>query len=139
MVCRVRDSIRCKDEINLSFTSFLGSGPNRGQSPVEWGDFPFVCPSVCPSPIQPGLRPSPPGLRPCQPGLRPGQPSLRHQAWLAGPDAWLDGPKRLYARQLQSLAGGQAQWCKFYSLFNLKTVIISTYRPTDRPTDRLTE
>ena len=22
--------------------SFLGSGPDRGRSPVEWGDFPFV-------------------------------------------------------------------------------------------------
>ena len=27
-----------------------GSGPNRGQSPVEWGDFPSVPPSVRPSP-----------------------------------------------------------------------------------------
>ena len=25
---------------------FLGSGPNRGRSPVEWGDFPFVRPSI---------------------------------------------------------------------------------------------
>ena len=25
---------------------FLGSGPDRGRSPVEWGDFPSVCPSV---------------------------------------------------------------------------------------------
>ena len=24
-----------------------GSGPNRGQSPVEWGDFPYVCAFVC--------------------------------------------------------------------------------------------
>ena len=22
--------------------SFLGSGPDRGRSPVEWGDFPYV-------------------------------------------------------------------------------------------------
>ena len=33
---------------------FLGSGPDRGQSPVEWGDFPyfrsFVCPFVRPPP-----------------------------------------------------------------------------------------
>ena len=39
-----------------------GSGPDRGQSPVEWGDFPSVCPSVR-SPlwaIQPGWL----GLRP---------------------------------------------------------------------------
>ena len=25
---------------------FLGSGPGRGRSPVEWGDFPSVRPSV---------------------------------------------------------------------------------------------
>ena len=24
-----------------------GSGPDRGQSPVEWEDFPYVCPSIC--------------------------------------------------------------------------------------------
>ena len=26
-----------------------GSGPDRGQSPVEWGDFPSVRPSIRPS------------------------------------------------------------------------------------------
>ena len=46
----------------------MGSGPDRGQSPVEWGDFPSVPASVRPSvrsplwAIQPGLRPSQPGL-----------------------------------------------------------------------------
>ena len=60
-----------------------GSGPDRGRSPVEWGDFPsvrtFVCLFVHPPlwAIQPGLRPSQPGLRPSQPGLRPRQPALR--------------------------------------------------------------
>ena len=29
--------------------SFLGSGPDRGRSPVEWGDFPYVRPYVRPS------------------------------------------------------------------------------------------
>ena len=29
---------------------FLGSGPDRGRSPVEWGDFLFVHPFVRPSP-----------------------------------------------------------------------------------------
>ena len=62
---------------------FLGSGPDRGQSPVEWGDFPFVRTYVCTSvrpplwAIRPGLRPSQPGLRPSQPGLRPSQTGLR--------------------------------------------------------------
>ena len=64
-----------------------GSGPDRGQSPVEWGDFPSVRSSV-----RPFVRPSPPlwaiqpGLRPSQPGLRPSQPSLKPETWLAG---WL--------------------------------------------------
>ena len=63
-----------------------GSGPNRGQSPVEWGDFPYVRTSVrpyirtfarlfvrtsLPWAIQPGLSPSQPGLRPSQPASQP--------------------------------------------------------------------
>ena len=55
-----------------------GSGPDRGRSPVEWGDFPSIRPSVHPPlwALQPGLRPSQPDLRPSQPsphstGLRP--------------------------------------------------------------------
>ena len=71
-----------KDKHNFSpmVIWFLGSGPDRGRSPVKWGDFPYVCPYVCPSPpwaVQPGLRPSQPGRRPSQPGLKPSQPSLR--------------------------------------------------------------
>ena len=31
---------------------FLGSGPDRGQSPVEWGDFPSVRRSICSSPLE---------------------------------------------------------------------------------------
>ena len=46
-----------------------GSGSDRGQSPVEWGDFPSVHSSV---------RPFPP---------------LGLAGWLAGPQAWLDGPE----------------------------------------------
>ena len=33
----------------LAMLSFLGSGPDRGRSPVEWGDFPSVCLYVCSS------------------------------------------------------------------------------------------
>ena len=58
-----------------------GSGPDRGRSPVKWGDFPFVRPfirlSVC-SFVRPSIRlyvHSPP------------------QAWLAGPQTWLAGPQ----------------------------------------------
>ena len=62
-----------------------GSGPDRGRSPVEWGDFPSVRPSV---------RPFPPLGQPARPKAQPArQPSLRLQGWLAGPQAWLDGPE----------------------------------------------
>ena len=78
------------------FLSFLEgkqcSGPNKGQSPVERGDFPSVHPSVGSPlwgiqsdlrPSQPGLRPSWPSLRPSQPGMRPSQPGLKPETWLA--------------------------------------------------------
>ena len=65
-----------------------GSGPDRGRSPVEWGDFPSVRPYLCPS-----IRLFPPSswlaLRPGWMGLRP--------AWLAlgpsrgGTDGRTDG------------------------------------------------
>ena len=54
------------------------SGPDRGPSPVEWGDFPFVYLFVCLF-VRPFVR-SPSGLR--------------LQAWLAGPQAWLVGSPR---------------------------------------------
>ena len=44
---------------------FLGSGPDRGRSPVEWGDFPYVRPSV---------RPSPPLGHPARPEAQPARP-----------------------------------------------------------------
>ena len=33
----------------IGFLAFLGSGPNRRQSPVEWGDFPPIRSSICSS------------------------------------------------------------------------------------------
>ena len=51
-----------------------GCGPDRGQSPVEWGDFLFVQPAS-------------------QPSLRLQAWLARPQAWLARPQAWLDGPE----------------------------------------------
>ena len=57
-----------------------GSGPDRGQSPVEWGDFPSIRLFVCP-PLE-GPRASQAGLRPSQAGLRASQSGLR--ASLAG-------------------------------------------------------
>merc|ERR1712082_20909 len=55
-----------------------GSGPDRGRSPVEWGDFPSVRQSVRPSvPPLEGPRASQAGLRASQPGLRASQADLR--------------------------------------------------------------
>ena len=86
-----------------------GSGPNRGQSPVEWGDFPYVCPYVRPYvrlsvrpplwAIQPGLRPSQPVLRPSQPGLRSSQPAKSQASGMAG-----------LASDLAGWASGLAGW-----------------------------
>ena len=43
-----------------------GSGPDRGQSPVEWGDFPFVRPSIRPS-VPPLAHPARPEAQPAMP------------------------------------------------------------------------
>ena len=72
---------------------FLGSGPNRGQSPVEWEDFPSVRPPLeGPRASQAGPRPSQSGLRASQAGLRASQPVLRaSQLGLRGSEACLAG------------------------------------------------
>ena len=45
----------------VCLSNFLGSGPNWGRSPVEWGDFPFVHPPIrtfiCPPPLGHQARP----------------------------------------------------------------------------------
>ena len=56
-----------------------GSGPGRGQSPVEWGDFTYVCTYKCLSVHSP--------LWAIQLGLRPSQPGLKPEAWLSEPQA----------------------------------------------------
>ena len=63
-------------------TSFFGSGLDRGQRPVEWGDFPYVRTS-----IRPYVRTSVPPSGPSSHAWLAGP-----QAWLAGLKAWLDGP-----------------------------------------------
>ena len=76
-------------QIEVRWKSFLDmwlsvSGPDRGQSHVGWGDFPYVHTYIHPSlqpplwAIQPSLKTRQSGLRPFQPGLRPSQPGLRH-------------------------------------------------------------
>ena len=47
-----------------------GSGPDRGRSPVEWGDFPFVRPS-----LRPSVRPSVPASRAQEPARQALDPS----------------------------------------------------------------
>ena len=65
---------------------FLGSGPDRGRSSVEWGEFPSVLTSIRtsvrpplegPKASQAGLRPSQSGLRASQAGLRASQAGFR--------------------------------------------------------------
>ena len=77
-----------------------GSGPDRGRSPVEWGDFPSVRPSVPPRlalrPSQLALRPSDPSSWPSDPSCWPSEAQTLpaspqtlatcHQTALAGPD-----------------------------------------------------
>ena len=93
-----------------SFAWFLGSGPDRGRSPVEWGDFPSVRTSVRPSiPPLKGPRASQAGLRPSQSGLRASQAGLRaSEAWLAGSEAWLAGSEAWLAGSEACLAGSEA-------------------------------
>ena len=50
------------------FFPFLGSGPDRGRSPVEWGDFPSVRSFV---------RPFPPLGHPARPEAQPARPEAQ--------------------------------------------------------------
>ena len=65
-----------KSTLSSTRAAFLGSGPNRGRSPVEWRDFLSVRLSVHSSPMK-GPRASQAGLRPSQSGLRTSQAGLR--------------------------------------------------------------
>ena len=63
------------------FFFFLSSGPNRGRSPVEWGDFPFVC-SFVRSSVRPFVRPFvhlsvPPLGQPARPEAQPARPEAQ--------------------------------------------------------------
>ena len=76
----------------LNFT-FLGSGPKRGQIPLERGEIWYIRPSICPSirtyfppgyPLDPSGRPSDPYGRPSDPSGRPSDPSV----WPSNPSVW---------------------------------------------------
>ena len=64
---------------------FLGNGPDRGQSPIDWGEMPSV---HTPPPETPLLAGPQAHLAGHQAG---------HQALLAGPRAALAGPQALLA------------------------------------------
>ena len=79
-----------------------GSGPDRGQSPVEWGDFPSVRTFVCPSPplghparseaqpARPEAQPARPEAQPARPETQPARPEAqpaRPEAQSASPEA----------------------------------------------------
>ena len=70
----------------ISTRSFLGSGPDRGRSPVEWGDFPFVRSFVC-SFVRSSVPPR---------GLSQAQ---------GGPSQVLGGPSQALEDQIQALGG----------------------------------
>ena len=67
--------------------NFLGSSPNRGPSPVEWGDFPSVRSFVLSPPLGHPARSEAQSTR--SEALPASLLSLRLQACLAGPQAWL--------------------------------------------------
>ena len=83
-----------------------GSCLDRGQSPLEWGDFPSVRTSVRPY-IHPSVRPFPPSRaqEPARQALDPASQAsepARHaseplEAWLAGSEAWLAGSEACLA------------------------------------------
>ena len=56
---------------------FMGSGPNKGLSPVEWREILFVHPFVRLFPLWLALRPCWQALRPCWLALRPYWLALR--------------------------------------------------------------
>ena len=97
------------------------SGPNRGQGPVEWGNFPSICPSIQ-LPVHPSIHPSfhpsicpsfcpsicpsvgsPSGL--CSQAQRPtpSQPGLK-------PDAWLVDCLGLRLARFQAWLAGLQAW-----------------------------
>ena len=49
-----------------------GSGPNRGQSPVEWGDFPYI--HLPTRPLPPLSHPARPGAQPAWTRAQPARP-----------------------------------------------------------------
>ena len=82
-----------------------GSGPDRGQSPVEWGDFPSVRPSLRPfpplgHPASPEAQPASPEVQPARPEAQPARPEAQRASqpqassmagWASGLAGWPSG------------------------------------------------
>ena len=71
---------------------FLDSGPDRGQSPVEWGDFTFVCPPPQGHPARPEAQPARPEAQPARPEAQPASPEAQawvRPGWLGFRPGWL--------------------------------------------------
>ena len=60
-----------------------GSGPDRGQSPVEWGDFLSVCEA---QPARPEAQPARPEAQPARSEARPVRPEAHPARSEAQPD-----------------------------------------------------
>ena len=104
---------------NFRCSLFLGSGPNRVQSPTEWGDFSSIHPSVCPpldwpmaQPDRLQAQPNKPQAQLARPLAQPAQPQAqpaRPQAQPAKPPAQLARPQAQLARPQAQPARPQAQ------------------------------
>ena len=89
---------------------FLGSGPKRGRSPVEWGEILYARLSVRPplaSPQTPLAGPQTPPVGPQTPLAGPQTPLAGPQTPLAGPKTPLAGPQTILAGSQTTLADPQ--------------------------------
>ena len=105
---------------SLYGSCFLGSGPDRGRSPVEWGEIPYVRPYVRTS-----IRPSPPALLALQAG--PQTPLAGPKAPLASPCALQAGPHTARADPHTHQAGPQTP------LAGPKTPLVGLQTPLASP------
>ena len=104
----------------------MGSSPNRGQSPVEWGEIPSICPYVCTSicppsgwpsdpagwPPDPAGWPSDPSSWPSHPSSQPSEHSSHpseHSSQPPGSKGQLEGSKNLLKGSRGQPAGSESQ------------------------------
>ena len=90
---------------------FLGSGPDRGQSPVEWGEIPFVRLSVRPSVPSSGWPSNPTGWPSDPEGQLEGSEGLLEgsEGLLEGSEGWLEGSEGQLEGSEGQPAGSEGQ------------------------------